>query len=83
MSPAFDINPSIDKNGLSLNIDMDSNILDLKLAKSAGVYFRLSEKEMKVITDEVRSSIASWQRLAKEIGISRNEQTLMSRAFRL
>lgn len=83
LSPAFDINPSIDKEGLALNIDMDNNALDIKLAKSVGVYFRLSEKEMNVIIDEVMSSVADWPQVAKEIGISRNEQMLMSGAFRL
>ena len=34
LSPAYYINPSIDKDGLALNIDMDSNVLDLELAKS-------------------------------------------------
>lgn len=83
LSPAFDINPSIDKDGLALNIDTDNNTLDLELAKSVGVYFRLSEKEMKIIIDEVMSSVAGWQRAAQEIGISRSEQTLMAGAFRL
>lgn len=83
LSPAFDINPSNDKDGLALNIDMDSNALDLEVAKSAGVYFRLTNKEMQSITDEVRTSVANWQKVAREIGISRNEQMLMSGAFRL
>lgn len=82
LSAAFDINASIDKDGLALNIDMDSNALDLELAKEAGAYFRLSEKEMKVIIDEVQSSIANWKTLASEIGIPRSEQMLMSRAFK-
>lgn len=83
LSPAFYINPSIDKDGLALTIDMDSNALDLRLAKSTGVYFRVSEKEMKAIIDETMSSVANWQQLAKEICISRREQTLMSGAFRI
>lgn len=83
LSPAFDVNPSIDKDGLVLNIDMDNNALDMELAKSVGVYFRLSEKEMNVIIEEVISSVSGWQRIAKEIGISRSEQMLMSKAFRL
>lgn len=83
LSPAFDINPSIDKDGLALNIDMDSNALDLELAKSVGVYFRLSDKEMDVITDEVKSAVSNWQKIASEIGIPRSEQTLMRRAFRV
>ena len=36
LSPAYDLNPSIEKNGLSLNIDMDDNALDFGLAKSVG-----------------------------------------------
>jgi len=83
LSPAFDINPSIEKNGLALNIDMDNNALDLELAKRVGVYFRLNENEMNRIIDEVRSSVSGWQKLAAEIGISRNEQTQMSSAFRI
>lgn len=82
LSPAFDINPSIDKDRLALNIDMDNNALDIELAKGVGVYFRLSEKEMITIIDEVKSSVADWKKVAQEIGISRSEQTLMARAFR-
>ncbi len=83
LSPAFDINPSIDKEGLALNIDMDSNALDIALAKSTGVYFHLSEKEMKNIIDEVTTAVVGWERVAKEIGIPRSEQILMSSAFRI
>ncbi|MFV0140018.1 HipA domain-containing protein [Empedobacter falsenii] len=46
LSPAYDLNPSIDKDGLALNIDMDNNALDFELAKSVGEYFRLTTKEM-------------------------------------
>jgi len=83
LSPAFDINPSIDKEGLALNIDMDNNALDIDLAKSVGVYFRLNEKEMDSIIDEVKSVVSGWQKLATEIGIPRSEQTLMTAAFKI
>ncbi|MDP4290941.1 MAG: HipA domain-containing protein [Bacteroidota bacterium] len=83
LSPAFDINPSIDKVGLELNIDMDSNSPDIDLAKSVGVYFRLGKKEMDHILAEIQSVVMGWQKIATEIGISRNEQTLMATAFRV
>lgn len=83
LSPAFDINPSTDKNGLALNIDMDNNALDLELAKSVGIYFRLNENEMNRIIDVVCSSVSGWQKLATEIGISRSEQNMMVPAFRI
>jgi serine/threonine-protein kinase HipA len=83
LSPAFDINPSIDKDGLALNIDMDNNQLDPDLAKSIGVHFRLSEKEMDNVIEEVSEAVSGWQKKAKEVGISRGEQMLMTGAFRI
>lgn len=82
LSPAFDINPSIDKDGLSLNIDMDRNSLDLDLARSVGSFFRLNDEQMNVLIDEVRGSVQEWEKIATEIGISRGEQLLMKEAFR-
>jgi serine/threonine-protein kinase HipA len=81
LSPAFDINPSIDKAGLALNIDMDNNARDLELATSVGPFFRLGKKAMDSIVDEVRSSVSAWQKLATQIGIPRTEQSLMAAAF--
>ena len=83
LSPAFDINPSIDKDGLALNIDMDNNALDIDLARSVGAYFRLGKKEMDIIIDEVKSGISGWKKIATEIGIPRSEQTLMAAAFKV
>ena len=83
LSPAYDLNPSIDKSGLALNIDMDNNMLDYNLAKSVGVFFRLKEKEMGQIIEEVRVAVGKWRNVAAEIGISRAEQELMAPAFAL
>jgi serine/threonine-protein kinase HipA len=81
LSPAFDINPSIDKAGLALNIDVDSNALDFNLAKSVGEYFQLTEPEMDSIIKEVKSVVSQWKIHAKHIGISLKEQELMAHAF--
>lgn len=81
LSPAFDINPSADKDGLSLNIDMNDNSLDFELAKSVGEFFRLSNKEMNSIIDEVLSATSNWKISADKIGIPRQEQLLMEPAF--
>ncbi|WP_442787278.1 type II toxin-antitoxin system HipA family toxin [Flavobacterium suncheonense] len=82
LSPAYDLNPSIDKEGLALNIDLDNNALDFELAKSVGEYFRLNNLQMETIIQEVLEATAHWKTLAKDIGISRNEQELMEKAFR-
>ena len=82
LSPAYDLNPSIDKDGLALNIDMDNNALDFELAKSVGDFFRLNESEMDKILNEVFTSVKQWKEIAHKIGISRAEQELMQAAFR-
>lgn len=82
LSPAYDLNPSIEKDGLSLNIDMDDNALDFELAKSVGQYFRLSDQEMENIIGQVLSTIKDWKFIADQIGISAKEQQLMENAFR-
>ncbi len=81
LSPAYDLNPSIDKDGLALNIDMHNNALDVELAKSVGQYFRLTNSQMNQIIEEITKSVKEWQSIAKSIGISRAEQALMSSAF--
>ena len=82
LSPAYDINPSIDKNGLSLNIDMDNNDLDIELAKSVGEYFRLNNTAMNNSIEEVKLGVKLWKIIANEIGISKFEQEIISGAFK-
>ncbi len=82
LSPAYDINPSIDKDGLSLNIDEDDNSLDFDLAKSVGEYFRLNEKEMDEIISGIKKSVNEWEGSAKKIGITKVEIDLMQKAFK-
>ena len=83
LSPAYDLNPSIDKHGLALNVDMENNALDFGLAKSVGPYFQLNNQEMDQIIKEVISVVKGWRSLARDLGISRAEQEIMSPAFSL
>jgi len=83
LSPAYDLNPSIEKDGLSINIDTDNNALDFELAKSVGEYFRLNKLQMETIIKEVLQSTSNWRILANELGITRAEQELMISAFNL
>jgi serine/threonine-protein kinase HipA len=81
LSPAFDINPSVDKLGLSLNINSDDNKLDLQLAKSVGKYFQLNDTMMGNIIEEVNNSVMKWRDIANKLKISKSEQELMKSAF--
>jgi len=81
LSPAYDLNPSVDKTGLGLNIDLDSNDLDLELAKNVGEYFQLNNKEMNQIIEEVRDGTSNWREHAHNLNIPRQEQEQMAPAF--
>ena len=83
LSPAYDINPSTDKNGLALNVDMDNNELDFELAKSVGQFFQLNEGQMDQTIREVISVVKDWRSFASKLGIARADQELMSPAFTL
>ena len=83
LSPAYDLNPSIDKDGLALNIDTDNNALNYDLAKSVGVFFRLTEERMDSIITKVRAVVSTWENEADKIGISKREQSLMVKAFNI
>ncbi len=81
LSPAFDVNPSLDKSGLALNIDMDDNSLDLELAKSVGEYFMLKTNDMDEIINQVKAVTKRWKTYASAIGIPKKEQELMEPCF--
>jgi serine/threonine-protein kinase HipA len=83
LSPAYDLNPSIDKDALSLNIDMENNSLDFDLARSVGEFFRLEREEMDTIFQDVVNSVSRWEKVADNLGISRNEKELMRGAFKV
>ncbi|MDO9261852.1 MAG: HipA domain-containing protein, partial [Flavobacteriaceae bacterium] len=82
LSPAYDLNPCVEKNGLALNIDSVNNDLDFELAKSVGAYFRLNKQQMNTIIQEVLQVTTNWKNTAMAIGISRSEQEIMAAAFK-
>lgn len=81
LSPAFDINPSLDKNGLHLNITQYNNSLDFNLALEVAELFQLSPKRAQNIVNEVKGAVSNWQTIATDLKISRAEQQLMAGAF--
>ena len=82
LSPAFDVNPSTDKDELALNIDDTSGMLDFDLAMNVCEYFRLNSKEAKSILTQVKKAVSNWDKIAKQLGIYRSEMELMHSAFR-
>ena len=83
LSPAYDINPSADGNGLKLNISEHDNSQSLELALSVIEYFRIDELRAKEILVDVKKSVSKWREFANKLGISGRKQDLMARAFRV
>jgi serine/threonine-protein kinase HipA len=81
LSPAFDINPNPHKDHLSLAIDEIDTSLNLDIARATGTMYGLKKNLVAEIIRDVRDAVASWRREADELGISRREQEMMSRAF--
>ncbi|MDQ2994269.1 MAG: HipA domain-containing protein [Pseudomonadota bacterium] len=84
LSPAFDINPIVWGDGLSLNISETDNAQDLTLAKDVAKYFGIDDvRRSNAIIREVVSSVKDWRKVASSIGICAKETDKMERAFRV
>lgn len=83
LSPAYDINPVTPANGLHLNISDNDNSLDFDLAMEVIDFFQLKVADAETIKDKVLSSVAAWQDVSTDIGMSRKERQLMEPAFNM
>jgi serine/threonine-protein kinase HipA len=82
LSPAYDINPISDGQGLKLNISENDNSLEFDLAFDVIKYFRIKEKKANEIVDHIKEIVNNRRKVADSLCLPRNEQELMSRAFR-
>lgn len=81
LSPAFDINPNEDGFGLSLNISLDDNSLDLDIALEVADYFRLTNEDAQKKIEKIKSSVKNWRNVANKYQLPRSEQELMAKVF--
>jgi serine/threonine-protein kinase HipA len=81
LSPAFDINPNEDGAGLSLNISLDDNSLDLNLTLEITDYFRLTNENALKIIEDIKKSVTNWRSIANKYQLPRSEQELMAKVF--
>lgn len=83
LSPAYDMNPVPDADGLKLNITEADNALDLELAREVAPYFRVPAKQASAIIEDFKDVVRQWRLLADTLHIPRREQEQMAGAFRL
>ncbi len=81
LSPAFDLNPNEYGTGLSLNISLDDNSLNLDLPVEVVGFFRLTRKQALKIIDKVRISVSKWRNIADMYKLPKAEQDLLAGVF--
>lgn len=83
LSPAYDINPNEQGVGLSLNISDTDNSLEYDLALEVAEYFRVDKDKAEKIIKDTKNKVSDWKAVAGRYEISKTEQLLMEKAFRI
>jgi len=81
LSPAYDMNPNPQGDGLTLNITENDNRLDLDLALEVAASFHLDVSRAKAMMRAVRQAVKQWRHVANRQQLSKAEQEKMSLAF--
>jgi serine/threonine-protein kinase HipA len=81
LSPAFDVNPSIDKATHVLNIDDVDNRPSLETARATAAFYRLTSKRADNVIDEIVSVVSEWSSVARRAKIPAADIELSASAF--
>ena len=81
LSPAYDVNPSIERRELSLAINEVETTCDVSIAMDACKDYGLSTGDAAGVLNDVRVAIGERRSVAKSLGIPMSEQALMVGAF--
>src|SRR5258708_16973712 len=81
LAPVFDVNPSLDKVEHTLALNAALRVPDIEIVRETAPLYRLSKEHAGTIIAEVRRAIASWSRLAQEVGVSKDEVERFAIAF--
>jgi len=81
LSPAYDMNPNPQGDGLTLNISENDNQLELDLALEVAESFHLKASPAKEMMGTVRRAVKQWRQAAARQKLSKAEQDKMSLAF--
>ena len=81
LSPAYDVNPSIERRELSLAINEVEAACDVSIAMDACRDYGLTKRAADSVLQQVGAAVAGWRDEANKLGIPRSEQSLMASAF--
>ncbi len=82
LSPAYDINPDEIGHGLSLNISLHDNSLDLEILMDTHEYYALQKDEALQIIEQVKGAVSGFDVVAKKTGLSKTEIDKKAVAFK-
>jgi serine/threonine-protein kinase HipA len=83
LSPAFDLNPSIDRDELSLAINEVDSACDVSIALEAHREYGMSKSEADETVARTTRAVAEWRHEAGKLRIPKAEQDLMAPAFKI
>ena len=82
LSPAYDLNPNLEKSTLAIPITDTEADLDLRLVLDTAEFYRLRKEEAKAIIEKIHVVVLeNWRTIASKYGISPSEQEYMAPAF--
>lgn len=81
LSPAYDINPSVDRQDLTLAINEVETACDVSVAMEAARDYGLSAREAGDVLKQVQAAVAGWREEAIRLNIPKAEQDLIADAF--
>jgi hypothetical protein len=81
LSPDYDINPTVDRQELTLAINEVETTCHVSIAMEAAQDYGLNAREAAEVLKQVRDAVGDWKEEATRLNIPRAEQDLMANAF--
>lgn len=81
LSPAFDVNPCVDKAAHVLNIDDVDNRPSLETVLATAAFYRLMPNRAKELIDDVVKVVGDWKAVARRAKIAAADIELSASAF--
>ena len=81
LSPAYDMNPSIDRAELTLAINEVETACDVSIAMDARKGYGLTAQQADHMQQQVLTAVPDWRSEANRLHIPKAEQDLMASAF--
>lgn len=81
LSPAYDLNPNLDKSVFATSIDDTGANNTVENAIRVAKEFRLSNDKVNEILKEIKEALADWRKIAKAFDINKGEISKMERIF--